>query len=155
MQSKKRWQELRNAAWQARRNGEFDQAEKYLMEAIREAKLFEGNAQDLQETLNTLANFYAEQGRIDEAVEIAREIVRMHRHDSTSSPVLLANDLMFLAHVLVERGDVAEAILHAAEGVPLYEQMWGFDHSETQRMREFLRELTDKTAFRSPAVAPR
>ena len=54
MQSRQRWQELKNAARRAHRNGDPDEAEKYLVEAVEEATQFKGSSDELRLTLNCI-----------------------------------------------------------------------------------------------------
>ncbi len=144
MTDKREWQRLSNEAWFAKRRGDFRAAERLLLAAIHEVSSNQEDRAELCLTLNTLADLYANYGEISEAIRIAKSIVETRRIMPISYRNLLGSDLMFLAMALNDAGQVAEAVRAAEEGVHIYSDLMGCQHSETLRMGAFLAEAKRK-----------
>lgn len=135
------WQELKTDAYRARRRGDYEQAVSSMQAAIEE--LGNNTAQQCV-LLNGLADLYDEIGDCKKALEIAHSILPLRRSISADYDILLGNDLMFLAMILDKVGEQVECVAFAEEGVGIYQAVFGDNHSETQRMSEFLAQAKRK-----------
>ena len=144
MGDKRKYQNLRDQAFLAKRKGDFREAESLLIAAVREVSEDPHDRPDLSRTLNTLAYLYVVSGELSRSIEIANSDVEVCRQLPTESRILLGNALMFLAGVLIEAGEYSGAVSAAEEGIPIYANVMGENHSETQRMRMILNEAQQK-----------
>ena len=141
----RRWQQLKNEAWFAKKRGNFREAEVLLMAALNEVNTNPLLQEEMSLTLNILANHYVDTGDITEAIRIAKYDVKIRREIS-NAPSLLGSSLLTLAGVLTEAGQFAEVIPVAEEGVAIYAEVLGETHPETDRLRNLLSEAKRKLA---------
>ena len=134
MVNKARWQTLRQEAWEAKRNGHFEQSRTLFQASIDEVQDHTHDLEDLCLTLNGLADLHVQHGELEKAIEIARSIVATRRSIAGKGHILLGNDLMFLAMVLEEAGRYEEALPFAEEGAGIYLAEMGAEHYEAKRM---------------------
>jgi tetratricopeptide (TPR) repeat protein len=144
MADKRQWQELCNQAWFARKRGDYSQAASLLIAAAQEVNTSPEDRANLSETLNTLANVYAESGELPRAIEMAKKAIEVCRQLSSQPSILLGSALMFLAHVLLEARQSVQAAAAAEEGAEIYSIIMGEEHPETVRMRQVWIQAQDK-----------
>jgi tetratricopeptide (TPR) repeat protein len=144
MADKRNWQELCNQAWFARKRHDFQQAETLLLAAVKEVSTKPEDRTRLHETLNSLANVYAENGELAKALETAKHDVEVCRQLPGESHILLGSALMFFTQILMQTGQYATAIAAAEEGLAIYVGILGKNHSETLRMTKVLTDAQEK-----------
>jgi hypothetical protein len=139
------WRALKQEASRARYHGEYARAAGLLAEAIRAAGPGDAVADDVALMMNSRADLLQRQGLLGEAIAVARAGVALRRRTlPPERPLLLGNDLMFLATVLEERGDLADAEAAAREGVSSYEAVFGPEYAEVGRMRAILARIVSR-----------
>lgn len=131
------WSEIKFQAQDARRAGNYPEAEALFLEALRQAlPLADTDDHQISILYNTIADFYRERGRLEKAETFAREGIELDRRHLPAWEALLGNDLMFLAMLLDQQGRHVEALPLAEEGVSIYEKRLGRDnprHVDVQR----------------------
>jgi tetratricopeptide (TPR) repeat protein len=146
------WRDLKTEASRARFGGDYERAAELLAEAIRAAGPGAEVADDVALMMNSRADLLQRQGRLAEAIGVARAGVELRRRTlPPDRPILLGSDLMFLATVLEEHGDLDGAEAAAREGVSIYEDVFGPEYAEVGRMRAILQRIAGQ---RSAPPAP-
>jgi hypothetical protein len=135
------WQTLLRRASQARRDGDHSLAVRLYSEAISAGRSGGCPVDQLAILLNSLSNAYRLQGRLDDALRVAREAVEFGKSSLPARSALQANALMFLARIHDERGESPDAANAATEGVAAYEQTYGPEHPEVTAMRHTLDDI--------------
>lgn len=131
------WKLLWTQAHQAKSNPhlELNRAVQLMEQALLEARSELSHADPeayLPKLLNALASLYREVGRLDDAINAAREGLARRREGLPRIPALIGNDVMFLCLVLQAKGEIKEALALAEEGLALYSDAYGPDHGETR-----------------------
>jgi tetratricopeptide (TPR) repeat protein len=132
--------DLIEAAWQARRQGRDDEAERGLRAAI-DASRQSGAAGQLASALGKLAHVMRDRGRHDEALPLSEEAVRVCRGQSDASA--LAYTVRHLADLHRDCGRLADADRCYAEALMLYraaESPDALDFANALRPAALLRE---------------
>lgn len=138
------WSEIKIQAYDARRVGDYHQAEMLYREALRQALPFAGSDHQVSILYNTIADFYRERGMLETAEQFAREGIGLDRRHLPAWEELLGNDLMFLAMLLDQQGRYAEALPLAEEGVSIYEKELGRENPHVAVQRRLLNSLRQK-----------
>jgi tetratricopeptide (TPR) repeat protein len=109
--------DLIDAAWRARREGRYPEAERGLREAI-DASRRSGNGGQLVSALGKLAHVLRDLGRDDEALPISEEAVLVSRDEGDG--MLLAHTVRHLGDLHRDAGRLAEADRCYTEALELY-----------------------------------
>ncbi|EMB13320.1 tetratricopeptide repeat protein [Rhodopirellula europaea] len=133
MKIARKLQILRQEGWLANHNGDVASAERLYLEAHELASEL---PEEAALVCNILADFYCDQKQFSDAERFARQGLAIR--ETLDSQILVGNDLMMLAMVLEESGQLAAAEPYAQRGSDIYEMQYGPEHSEVHRMQSVL-----------------
>jgi tetratricopeptide (TPR) repeat protein len=110
--------------------GEYADADRVLRDALqRQQKLYGAANGDVARTKKNLAKVIAEQGDLNTAISMTREVVAMQRELRSSEPHPdLAEDINDLGVLLEQRGDYDEAQKLYLEALAMYRRLLGEKH---------------------------
>ncbi len=108
-------EELIAAAWRDRRQGRLDDAERGLRTAVESSRVADAH-HHLANALGKLAHVMRDRGRLDAALPLSEEAVRVGRDD----PLLLAHAVRHLGDLHRDAGRLTEAECCYSEALAIY-----------------------------------
>ncbi len=124
------WQSHMAAGDKAYQQGNYPEAEKRLVAALKEAEGFRPQDSRLAATLNNLAELYRTQGRYAEAEPLYRRALAIDEKALGSDHPNVATDLNNLALLYHNQGKHAEAEPLYKRALAIDEKALGFDHPD-------------------------
>lgn len=134
------WAAQMQAARQARREGNYAEAEKLFLAAIEEAKRA-GPDGSIRRRLDRLAGYLSSIGQHREAGELYAKALSIRDKQGLTDPSVLQKNVYGLVRSLTAQKKYAQAELHAWRALSLVEQQLGPEHAEVATAACYLAEI--------------
>jgi tetratricopeptide (TPR) repeat protein len=124
------WDQYRQRALQAAKEGNVSQAEAMWLKALNEAKTFEKTEPRLAYTLDNIASLYYNMGHYEQAELFCRRAIYSAQLIFGNAHPKLANCLNNLAGIFYSQRRYREALPVAMRVLSIYENTYGQEHQE-------------------------